>query len=128
MSLNLGVSFKFPYIEKFAFLVKDGILLPLIASIYLFDRITLSVIPTCFPVVMIIFNVGLLREIHQKRTEKSSKQGVRENLIDLIGKHDTIYLFALSSATLGILGLFDALFRASLVHLLNTVYYLFSAY
>ena len=52
----------------------------------------------------------------------------REQLIDLVGKHDAIYLFALSSATLGVLGLFDALFRASMMHLLNTIVYLFNAY
>ena len=69
MALNLFTSLKFPYFDKLVFLVKDGVIFPLIASIYLFDRITLNVVATCFPVITIIFNIGLLREIHQKTVQ-----------------------------------------------------------
>ena len=64
LALNLLTSHRFTYLDKLSFLVKDGILLPLIASIYLFDRVTMNVVATCFPVITIIFNIGLLREIH----------------------------------------------------------------
>ena len=49
-------------------------------------------------------------------------------LIDLIGKHDAIFVFALSSATVCVLGCFDTLLRTSLFHLVNTVYYGVTAY
>ena len=74
LALNLITSFKFTYVDKLAFLVKDGVLLPLIASVYLFDRVTMNVVATCFPVVTIIFNIGLLREIHQKSVKTASNK------------------------------------------------------
>ena len=74
LALNLATSLRFTYVDKLAFLVKDGVLLPLIASVYLFDRVTMNVVATCFPVVTIIFNIGLLREIHQKSVRAASNQ------------------------------------------------------
>ena len=68
-AVNFSVCHKYIYIEKLGFLVKDGIILPLITSIYLYDVVTINVVATCFPVVLALFNVGLLREIHL-RTNK----------------------------------------------------------
>ena len=126
-AVNLSICHKFVYLDKLGYLVKDGLLLPLILSIYLYDAVTINVIATCFPVVLALFNVGLVREIYL-RTTKPQSASKREMLIDLIGKHDSIYMYALSSATLGVLGCFDTLFRTSLFHFINSAYYCFSAY
>ena len=64
--VNLFICHKFVYLEKLGFLFKDGILLPLILSIYLYDQVTINVVATCFPVVLALFNVGMIREIHQR--------------------------------------------------------------
>lgn len=56
-----------------------------------------------------------------------SAQGQRVYLIDLIGKHDCIYVYFLISATVLVLFVFDMVFKHS-GHLLNFLYFGYHAY
>jgi len=69
------------------------------------------------PLILVLANDELLRQI-----EKPSAQSERNNLVDLIGRHDCVHVFVMISATINILFFFDMLTRNS-GHVLNLLYY-----
>jgi len=121
----LGSSFQ--HLEMVAFLVRDGLILPLITSLYLFDRLRIGPIITCFPVIIIMVNYTLVSQIKARCVTENPMQGVRANLVDLLGVHDSILVFVLLSALLVLLGAIDFFFRST-YNILYVAYYAFYAF
>lgn len=96
--------------------------LNLLSQLLMFDQVDLKNLVACVPIALLFSCDEILQQINQV-----PKQSQRVNLVDLIGRHDCIYLYFLIAVTVSILFLFDMTLRHS-GHLLNFLYFSYYSY
>jgi hypothetical protein len=114
-----------PYlaVDDMKTLIADGVLLPQVISIYMFNEISLELMVINVLPVLIWLNRKFALQIMIFQKEPT----VKSTFVRLLGQHDTIFLILIFSFMVGITNLLDAL-TFNWLYSLNLTYVIFILY
>jgi hypothetical protein len=114
-----------PYlaVDDMKTLIADGVLLPQIISMHMFNEISLELMVINVLPVLIWLNRKFALQIMIFEKEPT----VKSTFVRLLGQHDTIFLILIFSFMVGITNLLDAL-TFNWLYLLNLTYVIFILY
>ena len=114
-----------PYlaVDDMKTLIADGVLLPQIISIYMFNEISLELMVIIVLPVLIWLNRKFALQIMIFQKEPT----IKTTFVRLLGQHDTIFLILIFSLMVGITNLLDAI-TFNWLYTLNLTYIIFILY